>query len=269
MMPDVTALRLALQQGELRLYYQPSVDLRSGVVNGVEALLRWERPGREIRLPSTFISLAEESGLIVSLGVWVLRTACEQAKAWQRNSLSGLTVAVNVSPWQFQEGHLHETVARILGETGLAPEGLELEITESIAMAREEHAIASLKALKAMGVNLSIDDFGTGYSSLAQLQCCPVSKLKIDSSFVGNLARNTPDKAIVQAIVFLGHSLDMRVTAEGVETEQQLELLRGYGCDEIQGFLVSPAVRAEMVPGELKRWGIKAASEREPCPRDR
>jgi EAL domain-containing protein (putative c-di-GMP-specific phosphodiesterase class I) len=242
----------ALQRGELFLVYQPQLDVRKQRVIGVEALLRWAHPEKGTLLPGQFIPVAEETGLIVPVGEWVLRSACSQMAAWKAQGLGDLVVAVNVSVAQFIAGTLSGKVACILAETGLAPESLEVEITESIAMARAETTISTLHALTATGTRLSIDDFGTGYSSLSQLQCCPVSKLKIDRSFVQNLTFDTTDKAIVRAIIFLGHSLDMRVIAEGVETEAQLALLKAYECDEIQGFLIARPMPVGNVPAAVR-----------------
>lgn len=251
-------LRQALAREEFFLLYQPQLDIHEGRLIGVEALIRWAHPERGIISPTSFITIAETSGLIVPIGEWVLRAACAQGARWQAEGLGQQSVAVNVSPRQFQESSLYRTVVRTLEDSGLAPARLELEITESIAMARDTATMSALRELKSLGVRLAIDDFGTGYSSLGQLQCCPVNRLKIDRSFVQNLMSNTTDKAIVRAIVFLGHSLSMRVIAEGVETEDQLALLRTYDCDEIQGFLVAPPLK----PGDVANAVTKTAERR-------
>lgn len=249
---DSQALGQALEQQELSLCYQPQIDLRSNRIVGVEALLRWARPGLGFIPPAEFIPVAEKYGFIAPIGQWVLDTACFQLQAWRNQGLPIATVAVNVSAHQFEEQDMVDAVLRALQKNELASSCLELEITESVAMAREGPAVSALQQLRTLGVGLSIDDFGTGYSSLSQLQCCPVNKLKIDTSFVRHLASDTTDKALVQAIVFLGHSLNMRVTAEGVETEQQLRLLKAYQCDEIQGFLVSPPVTPEEIAAVMR-----------------
>lgn len=247
------ALGRALDRHELTLHYQPQVDLRTGRVVGLEALLRWKHPVWGMVPPSRFIPLAEASGLIVPIGEWVLRNACSQTLAWRQQGLPPMTVAVNVSAHQFQEGIFCTTVASALAEFGLAPDNLELEITESIAMDTTEHTLATLHGLKTLGVKLAIDDFGTGYSSLARLKCCPVDKLKVDQSFVRNLTSDATDDAIVRAIVFLGHSLGMRVIAEGVETKPQLSRVQAHGCDEAQGYWFGSPVAPRAVPAALQR----------------
>lgn len=249
------ALQHAVERDELTLHYQPQLDIHSWRITGVEALLRWAHPEFGAVSPTEFIPVAEESGLIVPIGEWVLRTACARNKAWREHGLPDITVGVNISAAQFQSGNLADVVIRVLDETGLNPESLELEITESIAMNRAGPTLAALRELKALGLGFSIDDFGTGYSSLSQLQCCPISKLKIDQSFVRNLTSDPTDDAIVRAIIFLGHSLKMRVIAEGVETGRQLALLKSYGCDEIQGFLLSRPVAADEIPGVIRELG--------------
>jgi len=235
-------LRHAIARGELHLAYQPKVDMRSGEVIGVEALIRWQHPERGLVSPTEFIPLAEETGLIVPIGEWVLRTACFQHKAWQRAGLPAFGVSVNVSARQFRERTLIEQVARALADSGLEAMFLELELTESLVMEDLESALLSMKALQAMGVQLSIDDFGTGYSSLSALKRFPIARLKIDRAFVRDIPDDDEDKAIAKAIISLGHELNLKVIAEGVENEQQLEFLRANGCDEMQGYLFSPPV---------------------------
>ena len=257
-------LRHAIEREQLLLLYQPLVDVRSGRVFGAEALLRWQHPVHGLMSPSTFIPLAEKSGLIAPIGDWVLRTACRQNKAWQDAGLWPITVAVNVSARQFSANDWVPRVARALEETGLAPNWLDLELTESMIMDNEEAAMARMDQLKAMGVGLAIDDFGTGYSSLGALKAFPIDRLKIDKSFVRNLPADNDERAIVSAIIELGHKMSLRVLAEGVETQAQLDFLRASGCDEMQGYL-----RARPMPaGEFERL-LAAASHRSSPPRPR
>lgn len=240
-----SGLRRALEQGEFELHYQPQVDLRSNRVFGCEALIRWRQADLGMISPATFIPLAEETGLIVPIGEWVLRTACRQCKKWQDAGLPAVTVAVNISARQFREKNLFHLVATILAETGLAPGQLELEVTESVIMHDAQQVIASLQAFRDMGVHLSVDDFGTGYSSLSYLKRFPVERLKIDQSFVRDLGTDADDAAIAQAIITLGHTLNLRVIAEGVETPEQLAFLRQHQCDEMQGYLFGKPMPVE------------------------
>ena len=232
-------LRRALDRQELRLHYQPQIDLVSGQMVGLEALVRWEHPVRGMVSPAEFIPLAEESGLVVRLGDWVLRTACRQIKAWSDASLAPRQTAVNVSTVQLSRGCLVESVNEALQETGIPPERLELEITESFVMADHERSFKSLADLRALGVRLSIDDFGTGYSSLAYLQQIAAHKLKIDLSFVRDVMTNRSNASIVKAIIAMGHSLGLEIIAEGVEEPDQASYLRSLQCDVMQGYLVS------------------------------
>lgn len=228
-------LRLAIDRNEFVLHYQPRVDLASGAVNGMEALLRWCRDGH-ITYPDQFISVAEETGLIMPIGQWVIRAACEFNSAVTADALSHpLIVAVNLSVRQCQDD-LVEQIAQALGDAGLAPQALELEITESVFMHDVEHFSSMFARLGRLGVRLTIDDFGTGYSSLRYLKRLPVERLKIDRSFVRDICTDVDDASIVKAVISLGHSLGMRVVAEGVETAEQLAFLRAHGCDEAQGF---------------------------------
>ncbi|MDG4594347.1 MAG: EAL domain-containing protein [Candidatus Contendobacter sp.] len=232
-------LRKALERQELELHYQPQMDLRQGRIVGVEALLRWRHPRRGMISPLDFIPLAEESGLIEIIGEWVLRTACRQAKTWQQQGLPALRMAVNMSPRQFLRLEVADMVARILRETDLEPRHLDLEITESLLMKDMAGGIAIMHALKAIGVKLSIDDFGTGYSSLSYLKQFPIDQLKIDKSFLREIATRREDAAITLAIIAMAHSLGLTVIAEGVEDEMQLAFLRSNQCDEIQGYYLS------------------------------
>jgi len=237
-------LRRALERHELSLHYQPKVDLASNAITGVEALLRWSSPELGAVSPAKFIPLAEETGLILQLGKWVLRTACEQAVAWQRAGLPAVRVAVNLSPRQLNDPELVAEVRAVLAQTGLKPDLLELEVTESSVMHNVERALEVLGALKAMGVRLAIDDFGTGYSSLAQLKRFPIDTLKVDRSFIRELPNDSEDKAIAEAIIAMGKTLGLTVVAEGVETGEQQAFLRERACDQMQGFYFSRPVTA-------------------------
>ncbi len=237
-------LRAAMMRRELRLHYQPLLDTTTLAIEGFEALLRWEHPERGFISPAEFIPVAEECGLIGALGQWVLETACAEAASWLRP----WRVAVNLSPAQFHQRHLAGTVRDILNRTGLAPSRLELEITEGILIDDAERALATLRELKALGVRSALDDFGTGYSSLSYLRRFPFDKLKIDASFVQALGDGGEADAIVRAIVALGRSLSLHITAEGVETAEQLRLLRAQSCDEVQGFLLGRPLPATALP---------------------
>jgi diguanylate cyclase (GGDEF)-like protein/PAS domain S-box-containing protein len=240
-------LRNAISRSELTLLYQPQVDLRSGRVFAVEALIRWLHPNLGVVPPHKFIPIAEETGLVVLMGDWVLQEACRQNKAWQEAGLPHMTVCVNVSARQFGEKNWVDRVTGVLRKMDLAPEYLELELTESLIMQDSDRAVRTMKELQLLGVGLSIDDFGTGYSSLNALKRFPVSRLKIDKSFVENILEDQNDRAVAKAVISLGHQLNLRVIAEGVETEGQVAFLRANDCDEIQGFIVSqPLPAAEL-----------------------
>lgn len=237
-------LRQALKRREFELHYQPKVDIQLGRIVGMEALLRWKHPDRGLVSPIDFIPLAEETGLIVPIGGWVLEEACNQNKAWQNMGLGKLSVAVNISAVQFRQKDLLETIAFALTKSGLAPEYLEIEITESTVMHNASEAIVTLERLRKSGVMISIDDFGTGYSSLSYLKSFPISTLKIDRSFIREISEDTSDAAIVRAIIGLAHNLRLRVVAEGVETRQQLDFLRSLESDEYQGYYFSRPIPA-------------------------
>lgn len=232
-------LRRALQRGELRLHFQPQIDSTTNRILCMEALLRWYHPTRGLIPPATFIPIAEEVGLIIPIGEWVLEQACSEAAAWRRDHGWDLRVAVNLSPRQFHQKDLPEMIARVLEKTGLPADYLEIEITESNAMQNPEMAIKTLSFLKAMGLRISIDDFGTGYSSLSHLRRFPIDSLKIDQSFVRDIETNENDAAIVSAVIAMAHKLRLTVIAEGVETEQQSKFLRSQQCEQMQGFLFS------------------------------
>ena len=244
-------LRAALEKNQFVLHYQPKVDMRTGRIAGMEALVRWQHPRRGLISPSEFIPFAEETGLIVPLGNWVLQEACRQNRAWQKSGIEDLVIAVNISGVQFQQRDLVETVAGALEKSGLDARYLELEITESVVMQNAPEAIIMFEQLNGMGVGLSIDDFGTGYSSLNYLKRFPIHKLKIDQSFMRDISAGSADAAIVQAIITLAHGLHLRVVAEGVEREDQLEFLRGLDSDEYQGFLYSKALPAREIERRL------------------
>jgi len=237
------AMRQALAQGLFRLHYQPQVDLASGRVIGAEALLRWHDPDMGEMSPAEFIPVAEESGFIVAIGEWVVVEAVRQAAHWRARGMR-LVVAVNVSAMQFHKPDFVDSVSRVLRESDLPPQWLELELTESILIQDAQEALTRLEALARLGVRLSIDDFGTGYSSLAYLKRVPIGQLKIDRSFVDGLPGDESDAAIVRAIIDMGRALHLQVIAEGVETEAQRHFLQRAGCDLYQGFLFAPALDA-------------------------
>ncbi|HEX8615339.1 MAG TPA: EAL domain-containing protein [Telluria sp.] len=239
-----SALRSALERDEFVLHYQPQVNLATGQVVGMEALIRWQHPELGVVAPDRFISVAEETGLIVPIGAWVMRTACAQNKAWQDAGLGMLRVAVNLSARQFGASNLLADIGDVLAQTGLAPSLLEIELTESLFMSDVTLAVELLHSMKSLGVNLSIDDFGTGYSSLSYLSRFPIDVLKIDRSFVSDITRDANDAAIVASIIALAHNLKLSVIAEGVETAEQLDYLRRHGCDEMQGYYFSRPLAA-------------------------
>lgn len=240
-----TSLRRAIQNEEFLLHYQPRVSVDSLVITGVEALVRWQHPQRGLVSPSEFIPLAEDTGLIVPIGEWVLRTACLQGQRWRDEGFAPINIAVNISARQFHDLDLSQTIIRILEETGLPPKYLELELTESSIMQSAEFALDMLSRLKSMGINISIDDFGTGFSSLASLKRLPIDALKIDQSFVRDATSDSDDAALVMAIITLAHNLRLKVIAEGVETADQLRFLQLLRCDEIQGYFFSRPLPAE------------------------
>jgi diguanylate cyclase (GGDEF)-like protein/PAS domain S-box-containing protein len=243
-----TNLYRALEREELLLHFQPQVSLQSGDIVGVEALVRWQHPEIGLVSPARFIPLAEENGLIGAIGKWVMHAACVQASAWQNDGLPPLRIAVNLSGRQLGQENLVQDVSDILEDTGLDPACLELELTESSLMKQAEHAVKALDALRELGTTIAVDDFGTGYSSLSYLKRFPVDRLKIDRTFVRDIPQDTSDVALAKAIVALGHSLNLTVVAEGVETHAQRELLASIGCDEMQGFLYSaPRTASELV----------------------
>jgi EAL domain-containing protein (putative c-di-GMP-specific phosphodiesterase class I) len=255
------SLRQALQRTEFHLMFQPQLDVATGRIVAAEALIRWDHPTRGTVSPLEFIPVAEENGLIVPIGQWVLRSACVEAARWQRQGLD-LRVAVNLSPLQFKDPELLASVRRALEQTGLPPQRLELEITEGALMTESSQTLATLNALRDLGVSVSLDDFGTGYSSMSYLKRLPLSTLKIDRSFVEGLPHQEESMAIVRAILSLAKSLGFSVTAEGVETPEQARSLKHMSCDMVQGFLFSKPVTADDIvelmadPAALAELGL-------------
>lgn len=252
-----TNLRRALERAELVLHYQPQLDLTTGRITGVEALIRWQRPGVGIISPGTFIPLAEETGLIVPIGEWILHSAAAQMKAWQAKGLCDLVVAVNVSPRQFKEQNFAGMAESVLMQTGLEPRFLELELTEGLLMQDPQGAAVVLSRLKALGLQVSIDDFGTGYSSLSYLKRFPIDSLKIDKTFVHEITTDANNTVIVNAIISLAHNMKMQVIAEGVESAEQLAFLRAHHCDKIQGNDFCPPLSAEELTPFLLKYSKK------------
>jgi EAL domain-containing protein (putative c-di-GMP-specific phosphodiesterase class I) len=270
-----TGLRRALERNELLLYYQPKRDLRRSGISGVEALLRWHHPDLGLLQPSRFIPLAEETGLIVPIGKWVLETACAQNMAWQRQGLPAIRISVNLSPRQFADPNLLNDVRAALQKSGMPAQLLELEITESMVMQNVERTVRVLDAIKSLGITLAIDDFGTGYSSMSLVKKFPIDVLKIDRSFVRAITNDDgEDNAIADAIIALGRALNLTIVAEGVETAEQEAFLRAHNCDEIQGYLISRPLPADEFAvflanyalAELKALASPAASGREVLP---
>jgi EAL domain-containing protein (putative c-di-GMP-specific phosphodiesterase class I) len=237
-----SSLRQALEREEFELHYQPQVSIKTGAIVGVEALLRWRHPQKGLVAPMQFIPFAEETGLIVPIGTWVLNRACAQNKSWQDAGLPRIPVSVNMSARQCEQDDIDQVVKKALEESGLEAKYLELEITESISMAHPDESVPLMTRLKETGVTLSIDDFGTGFSNLSYLRRFPVDRLKIDLSFVREIMTDPSSLAISEAIITMSHSLNLQVVAEGVETLGQLELLGARNCDSIQGFYFSPPV---------------------------
>jgi EAL domain-containing protein (putative c-di-GMP-specific phosphodiesterase class I) len=242
-----------LEENHFLLYYQPQINMVTGQLTGMEALIRWQPPGQRMVSPGEFIPLAEETGLILPIGEWVLRTACRQICYWQQAGLDPVRLSVNISALQFNQIDFLDVVDRILAETGIDPQWLELELTESAMMENVEATISSLDQLKRRGFHLSIDDFGTGYSSLSYLKRLAITKLKIDRSFVRDITIDQDNAAITSAIIALGQSLQLEVLAEGVETEEQTEFLLLRGCRLGQGFLYSRPVPAAQMEALLQR----------------
>jgi EAL domain-containing protein (putative c-di-GMP-specific phosphodiesterase class I) len=244
-----TRLRKALEREEFSLAYQPMINVETGKVVGAEALLRWEDPEMGVVRPHEFVPIAEETGVILPLGEWALRTACAECKAWEDSGLPPVRMGVNVSTRQLTTQTLVDTVAQILRETGLNSSQLELEITESAIMRDDEATLETLEGLREMGIGLALDDFGTGYSSLSYLRRFPISRVKIDRSFIQEIPENADDMALTSAIIAMAHNLGLTVVAEGVETAAQEDFLRASGCDELQGYHLGRPV----TPQEFRR----------------
>ena len=248
-----TKLRKAIEQNEFMLFYQPQIDISTGRMIGVEALIRWLQPDLVLIKPGQFIPLAEQTGLIIPIGEWVLRTACAENRAWQKAGLKPMRMTTNVSSIQFAQQNFVESVSSILSDTGLEPKYLQLELTEGTIMQDSQTTIKKLQSLKTMGIQIAIDDFGTGYSSLSYLKRFPLSTLKIDYSFVKDLITSTNDQAIVKAIINLAHNFNLKVIAEGVENRKQLAFLSGCGCEGVQGHLICPPVNSSVLGEFLKK----------------
>jgi diguanylate cyclase (GGDEF)-like protein len=245
------ALRRAIENQEFELHYQPLASIATGSIVGVEALLRWQRPGRGLVAPAEFIPVLEETGLITPVGNWVIRTACRQISLWMRSMPRPIPVAINVSGRQFADANLETSIMAALKEFDTPSEFLEIELTESVMMTNAKRNIVLLKRLNDLGIKISIDDFGTGYSSLAYLQRFPIDKLKIDMAFVHDITSNPDDASIIKAIIDMAHNLKLAVVAEGVETDMQLAFLRENRCDQIQGFYFSRPVPAAEIEAML------------------
>jgi EAL domain-containing protein (putative c-di-GMP-specific phosphodiesterase class I) len=250
----ISALRKAMDRNEFRLVYQPRMSLSDGSITGVEALLRWHSPDLGEVSPSVFVPLAEESGLILAIGEWVMREACQCLQAWRKLGLLDLSIGINISVLQLLRGNLSDFLDSLLHAHGLPADRIELELTESMVMQNAQQATAVLNALRQVGVSLAIDDFGTGYSSLVYLKRLPIDTLKIDKEFVDDLTRDPDDEAITSTIITMGHSLGLNVIAEGVETEAQLDFLREHGCDEIQGHWLSKPLEPEQCLAFIRHW---------------
>jgi diguanylate cyclase (GGDEF)-like protein len=255
-------LRYALGRNEFVLHYQPKIDLKTGLITGMEALIRWQRPERGMLLPAAFVPIAEECGLIMPIGQWVLLEACRQSRAWSDSGFGVMPVAVNVSAVEFQGKDFLSGVRAVLIATGMEPQNLELELTESVLMQNAESAVVTLLALKTMGVRLAIDDFGTGYSSFTYLRRFPVDTLKVDQSFVQEITADPEGKTMVDAMINIGKSLNHRVIAEGVETRSQLDFLQRHGCGEGQGYYFSHPVVADQAGSLFKADLQKGLSAR-------
>jgi EAL domain-containing protein (putative c-di-GMP-specific phosphodiesterase class I) len=250
------SLRAAIEKQEMTLHYQPCLELATGRIVGVEALLRWRRPELGLVMPKDFIALADFTGVILSMGPWVLETACAQLKAWHKRGSRNLWMAVNLSSYELQQEDLVTHVERALDRSGLEPAFLHLEIPEGYAMQNLDRAVETLRALRAIGVSLSIDGFGAGFSSLAHLRRLPIDRLKVDLAFVRGATTDPDDASVVTAVIAVAHSLEMRVVAQGVEDEGQVALLRALRCDEVQGFLWSAPVAAAECERLLSAGGV-------------
>src|SRR5450631_3234262 len=260
-----SALRRALEREQFALHYQPKVDMATGQITGVEALLRWTHPELGVLPPAQFIPLAEETGLIVPIGRWVLKEACAQNMVWQRGGLPPVSMAVNLSPRQFVDEHLLQDIDEALAASGMSAVLLQLEVTESMVMRNVSRAVKVLDAIQRRGIRLAIDDFGTGYSSMSLMKQFPIDTIKIDRSFVRDLPDDPEDKAIAQAIISMGKALGLTVVAEGVETAEQQTFLRDHACDEMQGFLFSKPLPPQQVAELLQSASLVVAPPLQPA----
>jgi EAL domain-containing protein (putative c-di-GMP-specific phosphodiesterase class I) len=247
-------LKIALQEGQFEVYFQPKINIETRRITGSEALVRWKHPTNGFISPEIFVPVAEEAGMIIELGEWILRTACKETHELQQVGYEGLNVAVNISAVQFTDGNLLPMISKALKDSRLSPQFLELEITESAVMHDPEEVINSLHELSQFGMSLAIDDFGTGYSSLAYLKRFPVDTLKIDRAFITDISSDNDDVAIVEAVLGLGKHFNMKVIAEGVEDEEQLQFLKAQGCDIAQGYYISKPMDAQAYREWLDRW---------------
>ena len=263
-----SALRRALERDQFELHYQPKVDMATGQITGVEALLRWTHPDLGVLPPAQFIPLAEETGLIVPIGRWVLKQACAQNMAWQRRGLRPVSMAVNLSPRQFVDEQLLQDIDEALAASGMSPVLLQLEVTESMVMRNVSRAVNVLDAIRSRGIRLAIDDFGTGYSSMSLMKQFPIDTIKIDRSFVRDLPSDSEDRAIAQAIISMGKALGMTVIAEGVETAEQYTFLQNHDCDEMQGFLFSEPIPPRQVADLLRPTTAVVAPPLQPSASD-
>jgi EAL domain-containing protein (putative c-di-GMP-specific phosphodiesterase class I) len=254
-----TNLRRALEREEFRLYYQPQIDMQSGIVNGVEALIRWQHPDLGLVSPLEFIPLLEETGLILPVGEWVIRTACKQIREWLDAGFPPLVMAVNLSARQFRQPNLVEMIEQALHEFDIPPAQLELELTESVMMDNLEETVEILQKLKLLGLKIAIDDFGTGVSSLGYLKHLPIDTLKISHDFVLNLPMDSADASIASAVIGLARNMQLSSVAEGVENQGQMDFLRGQDCERMQGFLFSRPIPSDQMTTLLTNWKAMAA----------
>lgn len=261
-----SSLRRMFERQELRVHYQPQISLKDGRVTGLEGLVRWEHPVGNMISPSVFVPLAEETGLIIPMGDWVLQTGCYQLKTWLDAGFPSMRLGINVSPQQLQKNEFADLVMQILRECDLPPACLNLEITETVIMQDMHQALETLKKVRSVGVTISIDDFGTGFSSLSYLKDLPADHLKIDRSFVQNLPFSSNEAGIARHIIDMAHGLGLKVIAEGVENQDQLAFLREAGCDEIQGFLISRPLPAEEITDLLTQNKPLLEMDKRPSP---